>query len=96
MGPGQDPYGHRDDVPHFDRGAHRRTHEHTTERRAAAPRQGPRLEPESDPVSGFLVIAAILALSILSPVVLLRSWRGSGAEQADETRQKASNAKAGA
>ncbi|KAI1495121.1 hypothetical protein F5X96DRAFT_613495, partial [Biscogniauxia mediterranea] len=58
MGPGQDPFGHRDDVPHFDREAHERTGQNVDRRRAERQREreeaaaaNPARGPDGDPTS---------------------------------------------
>ncbi|KXX75878.1 DnaJ subfamily A member 3, mitochondrial [Madurella mycetomatis] len=72
MGPGQDPYGHRDDVPHFDREAHERAQRRGDERRAErmAEKKGVRLEPEPGAMAGFWAVAGILAVVLAGTVVV--------------------------
>lgn len=70
MGPGQDPYGHRDKVPHFDHDAHERTQRRGDERRAR--RMEGRGYGGDDSGYGltanFAVIMGILVLAIVFPV----------------------------
>ncbi|KAI0134221.1 hypothetical protein BJ170DRAFT_191022 [Xylariales sp. AK1849] len=83
MGPGQDPFRHRDDVPHFDREGHERTGRRTEERRWRRMRvdgEDVRVESERGPTGMFLVIGGVLALSFLGPLALSRAWN-SGREK---------------
>lgn len=72
MGPGQDPFGHQDDVPHFDRAAHERAQRRSDVRREQrmANRLGVRLEPESSTTTSFFGIAASLAVILTAPFVI--------------------------
>jgi curved DNA-binding protein CbpA len=81
MGYGQDPYGHRDDVPHFDRAGHQKTGEWVAgvaERRAAASQRRPKFETETETgtIANFFVVSGILILAVATPWVLF-----SGKEQ---------------
>jgi hypothetical protein len=70
MGPGQDPFGHRDDVPHFDQESHARTHQREDLRRAWRAR-GVK-DPAGPPgglFSGFFVVSGVLAVGILIPIL---------------------------
>ncbi|KAK3296797.1 uncharacterized protein B0H64DRAFT_472993 [Chaetomium fimeti] len=83
MGPGQDPYGHRDDVPHFDHEAHERAQRRGDERRAhrRAARQGVNIDqPESATTVSFLGAAAILAIVVSGPFLIsgVRDWMTAG------------------
>lgn len=80
MGPGQDPYGHKEDVPHFDRESHERTQRRADERRARRRRAGPgEREPFSDTergvAEGFFVISGVLVAAVLLPYIALGGWR---------------------
>ncbi|KAK0651572.1 hypothetical protein B0T16DRAFT_454025 [Cercophora newfieldiana] len=81
MGPGQNPYRSRadryNDVPHFDREAHERTHRRHQERRERRTREAKGLNPfgtESGPVADFFVVAAIVAAGVLGPYLLIGMW----------------------
>ncbi|KAI8629852.1 DnaJ-domain-containing protein [Xylariaceae sp. FL1651] len=83
MGPGQNPFGHGDDVPHFDREGHERTGRHTDRRREArrAADGGPQrvtIEPERGVAGMFFMIGGVLLLSFLGPFVISRLWYGGG------------------
>ncbi|KAL2019707.1 hypothetical protein VTK56DRAFT_9244 [Thermocarpiscus australiensis] len=71
MGPGQDPFGHREDVPHFDRVAHERAQRRADELRARrmAERRGVRIDPEPG-TTGFLGVTAILAVVVMAPFII--------------------------
>jgi hypothetical protein len=70
MGPGQQPFGHDNinDVPHFDREGHFRTHKNHERRR-----QSKRSEnyvpagPESSTLANFIFVGSIISLGILIP-----------------------------
>ncbi|KAI1747771.1 hypothetical protein F4782DRAFT_397905 [Xylaria castorea] len=74
MGPGQDPFGHRDEVPHFDKERHQRTGRHSDKRR-----EGQRVTIELDRgVTGtFLAISGVLLLSFAVPIVISQLWYGA-------------------
>jgi hypothetical protein len=76
MGPGQDPFGHHNDVPHFDRAAHERAQRRGDERRAQkiAKERGVNLDPESGSTMSFMGVAMILAAVVSGPFVI--SWLG--------------------
>ncbi|KAI0479868.1 DnaJ-domain-containing protein [Xylaria cf. heliscus] len=87
MGPGQDPFGHRDEVPHFDKDGHQRTGRHSDRRREARQRaattageHGQRVpvEPERGPVGMFFAIGGVLLLSFIGPFIVGRLWIGAG------------------
>ncbi|KAI0098056.1 hypothetical protein GGR51DRAFT_539114 [Nemania sp. FL0031] len=90
MGPGQDPFGHREDVPHFDKESHQRTGRHNDRRRearraAATDQYGQRvtIEPEGGVTGMFFVIGGILVLSGVAPLFLSFLW-GASAPQPKE------------
>ena len=75
MGPGQDPYGHQDDVPHFDRAAHERAQRRGDERRAhrRARERGVNIDqPESATSMSFFGVAAILSIVVAGPFLCRR------------------------
>lgn len=81
MGPGSSPFGHADDVPpHFDRGAHTRTHETEDRRRWQRSRRAVgdddvEFEPQISLAGHFLIVAGILGATFLAPVVYLQFMR---------------------
>jgi len=78
MGPGQDPYGHKEDVPHFDRESHERTQQRGDERRARRRRAGggePFPDTERGVAEGFFVISGVLVAAVLLPYIALGGWR---------------------
>jgi len=104
MGPGQDPFGHGDPVPHFDRESHERTgrnHEQRREARRAGlqDERGQRIdvEPERGVAGMFFAIGGVLLLSFVAPFFVGRLWYGSGAatgggplERKEKSRSKSS------
>ncbi|KAF2963146.1 hypothetical protein GQX73_g10434 [Xylaria multiplex] len=82
MGPGQDPFGHRDDVPHFDKESHQRTGRHSDRRREARwatatdSRNRVTIEPERGVGGMFVVIGSVLLFSFLGPLLLSPLWYG--------------------
>ncbi|KAI0544651.1 DnaJ-domain-containing protein [Xylaria curta] len=84
MGPGQDPFGHREDVPHFDKEGHQRTGRHSDKRRearraAAVNEDGQRvaIEPERGVAGMFFAIGGVLLLSFVVPYVASQIWFGA-------------------
>lgn len=82
MGPGSDPFGHHDDVPHFDREATQRTQQREDQRRwqrgkRAVGDDGVEFEPQMSLGAHFLVVLGILATSFIVPVVYLRFVRSA-------------------
>ncbi|KAI5927151.1 hypothetical protein F4810DRAFT_652589 [Camillea tinctor] len=78
MGPGQDPFGHRDEVPHFDREAHERTGRRVEQRRAGSGSGGAAQRQEVDRDGGmFFVVGGIVLLSFFGPWAVSRLWSGS-------------------
>ncbi|KAH7025809.1 uncharacterized protein B0I36DRAFT_365472 [Microdochium trichocladiopsis] len=73
MGPGQDPFGHADDVPHFDRVSHEKTGRNQEAMRAARRRSG--LPRDFDVTRGtgglagsFFLISGCIILVLLAPL----------------------------
>ncbi|KAK3307955.1 uncharacterized protein B0T15DRAFT_523112 [Chaetomium strumarium] len=96
MGPGQNPFGHRDDVPHFDRDAHERAQRRGEELRArrAARRAGLNPdEPDSPTNMSFFAAAAILAVVVMAPLMLTgnRNTKNDKAAQAAARESKREN-----
>ncbi|KAH6655673.1 hypothetical protein BKA67DRAFT_245387 [Truncatella angustata] len=84
MGPGQDPFGHREDVPHFDREGHERTGRRTEEHRTRSWHTrmgggGERVDVERDggATGMFFVISGVLMLSFLGPLIWSRAWNSN-------------------
>lgn len=85
MGPGDDPFHHGADVPHFDQRSHSRTHAREDQRRSTRARDRARrravgdddveFEPQASLAAHFLVISGILMVSILAPLVYLQMMR---------------------
>lgn len=74
MGPGQDPFGHTDDVPHFDREGHLRTHEkHARRKQRRAPDELIPDGPTSGLLVNFLFVGGVISLGIVIPSFLL--WK---------------------
>ncbi|KAF7563007.1 hypothetical protein G7046_g1126 [Stylonectria norvegica] len=76
MGPGDDPYGHAEGVPHFEpeRAGHTRTHRHEDQRRRQRRAMGDDdidFEPQST-MGHFFVVSGILAATILAPLVYIQ------------------------
>ncbi|TPX12246.1 uncharacterized protein E0L32_007132 [Thyridium curvatum] len=87
MGPGQDPFGHREDVPHFDKEAHERTHRRADERRARRMAgMDSEIQPEAGMAGSFLAICGVLLTSVLVPFTLLGGWRSTKADGDDKKR----------
>ncbi|KAI1341361.1 hypothetical protein F5Y15DRAFT_413893 [Xylariaceae sp. FL0016] len=81
MGPGQDPFGHRDDVPHFDKEGHERTGRHIDRRRvhrAQADGQNVNIEPERGAAGMFFVVSGVLMMSFMVPFVASHFWKTPG------------------
>ncbi|RWA11583.1 hypothetical protein EKO27_g3507 [Xylaria grammica] len=83
MGPGQDPFGHRDDVPHFDKEGHQRTGRNIDRLREARwesanqSRHRVTTEPERSVTTMFFVIGSALLLSFLGPFFVSQLWHGN-------------------
>ncbi|KAI1140208.1 DnaJ-domain-containing protein [Hypoxylon sp. FL0543] len=97
MGPGQTPFGHGAEVPHFDRESHERTGRHSDRRRAArrAHVEGKQVGPdlERGTAGMFFVIGGVLVLSVLVPLAFSRIWSGaSGGDGKQGAKGKKSSA----
>jgi hypothetical protein len=71
MGPGQRPFGHENDVPHFDREGHFRTHtnqEHRRQRRMSGIHIP--TEPERSTLANFIFVGSIISLGVFIPTFL--------------------------
>jgi curved DNA-binding protein CbpA len=67
-GPGQRPFGHDNDVPHFDREGHFRTHTNQEQRRQRRMSQGyTPTGPESSTLANFIFVSSIISLGVLIP-----------------------------
>ncbi|KAL6906909.1 putative alpha-mannosidase 1a [Trichoderma evansii] len=81
MGPGSDPFHHRDEhVPHFDKAGHTRTHERQEHRRWQRQKRAVgdddiEFEPQTSLAGHFLIVAGILAATFLAPAVYLQFMR---------------------
>lgn len=76
MGPGDSPYGHSEDVPHFDKEGHTRTHKRQDQRRwqraqRAMGDDNVEFEPQMSISAHFLVVSAILAVTVVTPMIYL-------------------------
>ncbi|KUJ12143.1 DnaJ-domain-containing protein [Mollisia scopiformis] len=75
MGPGQSPWGQVNDVPHFDREGHTRTHENNTRRWARRKGMEDGWIPEQGAPRGmlanFLFVSGIISLGILVPSLMI-------------------------
>lgn len=76
MGPGSHPFGHREDVPHFDRRQHTRTHEYQDQRRSmrsqkrSAREQKAQNETYETGMGGhFLMVSGVLGAALLAPIL---------------------------
>ena len=86
MGPGQDPFGHRDDVPHFDKQSHEKTGQRIDQRRAQRMAgQGVEIGPEPTMAGSFFVIIGVLGLAIGFPILLLGGW---GSKKSKDRKDK--------
>ena len=71
MGPGQDPFGHREEVRHFDKASHEKTHRWQDERRARRRTDGPvDVDEQLSGFSHFLVVSGILLSTVVVPILL--------------------------
>ncbi|KAK3685769.1 DnaJ domain-containing protein [Podospora appendiculata] len=94
MGPGQSPFGGRgDDVPHFDRASHERSHRERDARRAQRMAERNPFIPETGMWGGFALIMGVLTVAILGPYVVIDGWmRVSRTATARETAKGRENA----
>ncbi|KAF4344671.1 alpha-mannosidase IC (MNSIC) [Fusarium beomiforme] len=78
MGPGDDPFGHQNDVPHFDKAGHTRTHRREDQRRKdrrqkrAMGDDDIEFEPQTSITGHFIIISGILATAILAPLIYIQ------------------------
>ncbi|PKS07777.1 hypothetical protein jhhlp_006385 [Lomentospora prolificans] len=77
MGPGQDPFGHKEHVPHFDTVSHERTHKRQDQRRASrrAADESPLGGDGSSPVAFVFIVSGILVVASLVPLLFAPSER---------------------
>lgn len=83
MGPGQMGWGHGNDVPHFDKEGHFRTHEQIENEK----RKHRRVKPEHVPIgegkgmfAQFLFISGIISLGVLVPSLIFERMTQSSKE----------------
>jgi curved DNA-binding protein CbpA len=82
MGPGQDPFGHRDEVPHFDQEGHTKTHRREDQRRAWRARGlRPTVKPEPGLFSGFWIVTGVLGVGVAASMLLAASTGGKDARR---------------
>ena len=81
MGPGQDPYGRREEVPHFDREAHERTQRRVDERRARRMAgRGVTIGPDTGIAAGFFLVSGAIVAAVFFPFLAFGGWqKGRGA-----------------
>jgi mannosyl-oligosaccharide alpha-1,2-mannosidase len=86
MGPGDDPFGHHEEVPHFDRQSHQRTQRREDERRSqrsyyrsrrAVDDENIEFEPQMSIGAHFMVVLGILVTSFAVPALYLRFARSN-------------------
>ncbi|KAI1820302.1 DnaJ-domain-containing protein [Xylaria intraflava] len=88
MGPGQDPFGHGGEVPHFDREGHEASWRRAERRREARRGDERPVEPERGVLGMFFFIGGILVfISFVGPFVFSRVWFG-GAPRTREGRDR--------
>ncbi|KAK7419864.1 hypothetical protein QQX98_003051 [Neonectria punicea] len=80
MGHGEDPFGHQEEVPHFDKRGHTRTHQREDQRRWQRERRAVgdddiEFEPQTSIAGHFFIISGILAATILAPLVYIQIMR---------------------
>lgn len=81
MGPGSQPFGRNDDVPHFDSVGHERTQKREDERRWQRGRRAVgdddvEFEPQMSLGAHFLVVVGLIAVSFAVPAMYIR-WARS-------------------
>ncbi|CVL11443.1 uncharacterized protein FPRN_07853 [Fusarium proliferatum] len=78
MGPGDDPFGHQNDVPHFDKAGHTRTHRREDQRRKDRRQRSAMgdddigFEAQTTTTGHFIIISGILATAILAPLIYIQ------------------------
>ena len=89
MGPGQRPWGHANDVPHFDKEGHMRTHEGIEAERRRQQRRSngygheiPR-DSKSSFLAQFLLMTGVVGLTAWIPTVIMEKT-GKTARRADK------------
>lgn len=80
MGPGDDPFGHQGDVPHFDRASHHKTQKREDDRRwqrthRAVDEDDVEFEPQMSMGAHFIVIIMLLGVSFVVPALYLQFGR---------------------
>jgi len=71
MGPGQQPYGRMNDVPHFDREAHYRTQEnHDKRRKKRISEHDIPVGPNRGMLANFLFVSGIVSFGVFVPSYL--------------------------
>jgi curved DNA-binding protein CbpA len=87
MGPGQDPYGHQDDVPHFDKESHEKTGRTVDARRAKRAKMMDEREISFEGERGmgamFLIISGIVALGVSIPLMFAQLYNANGRGKKD-------------
>jgi len=77
MGPGQTGWGHGNDVPHFDKEGHFRTHEqYEKRRRRRMEEEGLPTGPITGPFGQFFLVSAIVAVGITIPSLIFGKLSG--------------------
>lgn len=89
MGPGSDPFGHADEVPHFDKTGHTKTHRRQDERRWQRAKRAVgdddiEFEPQMSLTGHFFVVAGILGVTFLAPLIYLQFMRFGRQKRDDE------------
>lgn len=79
MGPGQRPFGHENDVPHFDRERHFRTHENQQNRWQQRKRDSgwgeiPTGHEPRSTLANFLFVSAIIGLGVFIPGLIFERF----------------------
>lgn len=96
MGPGQQPFGPDNDVPHFDREGHFRTHtNHERRRQSRRSREHIPLDPERSTLGNFVLLGGIISLGLFIPSFLFeRLMRPVTAEDRQSKRKEIKNTSA--
>jgi len=87
MGPGQQPWGHGNDVPHFDKHRHFRTHEgiqaerRRQQRRASGERRMESGERGSGLLGQFMLVTAVVGFTIWVPGFLFEGISRPGRKE---------------
>lgn len=82
MGPGDDPFGHHQDVPHFDRAGNLKTQRKEDDRRwqrahRAVDDDNMEFEPQMSQGAHFMVVMTLILVSFVVPTVYLQFGRSS-------------------